>query len=529
MEGTTSRGGIVSELGESPESPLPPGVSKDVRTVAKGGAIQILGQVSQRGLSMVFNFVALAFVGTNRFGLYKQITQVLAIAGQLGLAGFNYATMRFITKARAEGKPAGVKGSARVGIVAVLIASGVVVAALLLFPEPIAAGFADSPADEPLFVRLFRIGAPYIPLFALLQVLRYCTQAYKTMTPSVIAGGIVQPVVRFVVGYFVLLAGFEVAGLVHTLNLSFLIAAAVAAWFFVRMLTEDERAAKPRAEVGPMIRFALPQGGASMLGIQSLGLGVLVVGWYASNIEVALFAIALSIQGPGALFLGGILNIWAPVVSDLHAKGEIERLERLYQVITRWIATFSFPVWAALIVMPYVPVDVLAGDRGDGASIVVAILAAGNFFYTGTGPTGYVLSMTGRPGVNLANSVVAVVLYVAFGAWIVPEHGAMGMAIVDAIVTSVINTARVVEAKILVGVQPFGRPILKPIGATDVGAMVLVLWRLIPGYTLWFEIAGMAVAGVVYVFVLRLFGMDAEERDLWERIRSRVRPRKRRS
>ena len=519
----------MTELGESPESPLPPGVSKDVRIVAKGGAIQILGQASQRGLSMIFSFVALAFVGTSRFGLYKQITQVLAIAGQLGLAGFNYATMRFITKARAEGDHAAVKGSARIGVVAALIASTVVVAVLLVFPEPIAAGFADSPQDEPVFVRLFRIGAPYIPLFAMLQVFRYCTQAYKTMTPSVIAGGIVQPIVRFVVGYFVLLAGFEVTGLIHTLNFSFLVSAVVAAWFFRRMLTEEERAVRPRADAGPMIRFALPQGGASMLGIQSLGLGILVVGWYDSNVQVALFAIALSIQGPGALFLGGILNIWAPVVSDLHARGEIERLERLYQVITRWIATFSFPVWAALIVMPYVPVDVLAGERGEGAALVVAILAAGNFFYTGTGPTGYVLSMTGRPGVNLANSVVAVILYVAFGAWIVPEHGAVGMAIVDAIVTSVINTARVIEAKVLVGVQPFGRPILKPIAATAIGAVVLLLWRLIPGYTLWFDILGIVVAGIVYIFTLRMFGMDAEERDLWERIRSRAKVRKKRS
>lgn len=266
-----------------------------------------------------------------------------------------------------------------------------------------------------------------------------------------------------------------------------------------------------------------------MLGIQSLGLGILVVGWFGSNVEVAVFAIGLSIQGPGGIFLGGILNIWAPVVSDLHARGRIDQLDRLYKVITRWVATFSFPVWAALIVMPYVPVDVLAGERGEGASIVVAILAAGNFFYTGTGPTGYVLSMTGRPGVNLANSIVAVILYVVAGMWAVPRYGAAGMAAVDAGVTAVINSARVVQAKFLVGVQPFGKPMLKPIAATAIGAAVLVLWRLIPGYTLWFEILGIAVAGVVYLLALRAFGMDPEEREVWERIKKRARKKKARS
>ena len=507
----------------------PEGVSSEIRTVAKGGAIQIFGQVSQRGLSFIFQFIAVAFVGRPAFGVYKQISQVLAIAAQVALAGFNYAAMRFITVARAEGRPGGVKGAAKVSIFGVLIGSVVVVAALLLLAEPLASTFADEPADEPLFVRLFRIGAPYVALFALLQVLRYCTQAYKTMTPSVIAGNIVQPVVRFVVGLVVLLMGFEVAGLVHTLNISIFAAAVVAAYFFARMLTEEERSATPRAPVAPMVRFALPQGGASLLGIQSLGLGILVVGKYATDVQVAIFALALSLQGPGTVFLGGILNIWAPVVSDLHAKGQIERLDRLYKVITRWVATFSFPVWAALIVMPYVFVDLFIPGRGEGIPVVVAILAAGNFFYTGTGPTGYVLSMTGRPVANLINSIVSVVLYVVAGAWAVPRYGAEGMAVVDAVVTALVNTARVIQAKILVGVQPFGRPILKPVAATAIGAVVLLLWRWIPGYTVWFDAAGIVVAGLVYVGALRAFGMDPEEREVWERIKKRVKRKKSRS
>ena len=529
MVATQGRGDLLSELGEGPDASLPPGVSKEIRTVAKGGAVQIFGQVTQRGLSFVFQFVALAFVGTALFGVYKQISQVLAIAAQLAIGGFNYAAMRFITLARAEGRPAGVKGAARVSIVAAVIGSTVVVAGLVVFAGPLAALFADSTADEPLFTRLFRIGAPYVPLFAVLQVLRYCTQAYKTMTPSVISGNIVQPVVRFIVGFAVLLAGFEVAGLIHTLNVSIFAAAITVAYFFNRMLTEEERAAAPRAPLGSMVRFALPQGGASLLGIQSLGLGILVIGAYESDVQVALFAIALSLQGPGTVFLGGILNIWAPVVSDLHAKGEIDRLDRLYKVITRWVATFSFPVWAALMVMPYVFVDLFAGDRGQGASTIVVILAAGNFFYTGTGPTGYVLSMTGRPGVNLINSAVGVVLYVVAGAWAVPRYGAEGMAVVDAVVTAVVNTARVIQAKVLVGVQPFGRPMLKPIGATAIGAVVLLLWRWIPGYSVWFDAAGIVVAGLVYVGALRAFGMDPEEREVWDRIKKRAKRKKGRS
>jgi O-antigen/teichoic acid export membrane protein len=193
----------------------------------------------------------------------------------------------------------------------------------------------------------------------------------------------------------------------------------------------------------------------------------------------------------------------------------------LYQTITRWIATFSFPVYAALIIEPDFFVRFFGNAAVEAAS-VAAILAVGNLFYSGTGPTGYVLSMTGRPGVNFANSVSAVVLYVVLGFMVVPEHGAVGMAVVDAVVTAVVNAARVLEAKVLVGVQPFGRSFLKPVAATLVAAGVLLLWQLVPGDTIALEIVGIVVAGAVYLVVLKAFGLDPEERYVWDRIRARA-------
>jgi len=493
----------------------------DIETVAKGGAVQIVGQISARSVTFAFTFAAVRILGTAAYGLYREVAGVLSIAGQLGLAGFNYASMRFIARSRAARNHGGVRGAARVGLAGAGIASAVVVIALLTGADLLASAFAGSPAKESEFADYIRIGAAYVPLFALMQVLRYCTQGYKTMVPSVIAGNVIQPLARFTLGVGFLLA-FGVAGAVTGLVASVGIGALAAALYFRRMLTAEERSATPSAEPGAMVRFALPQGGASLLGIQNLGLGVIVLGIASSNVQTALFGIALSLQGPGTVFLGGIVNIWAPVVADLHEKGEIGRLGSLYQTINRWIATFSFPVFGALILEPDLFVWMIAGNKGEGAAGVVAILALGNFFYTGTGPTGYLISMTGRPGINLANSVVAVALFAGAGALVVPEHGAVGMAVVDAVVTALVNCARVVEAKILIGVQPFGRSFIKPVIATVVGAAVLLAWRLVPGDDLWLDAAGICVAAAVYLGVLRALGLDPEERHVLDRIKARA-------
>lgn len=495
---------------------------EDVRTVAKGGATQILGQISQRGLGFVFTGVAGRILLPAGYGLYRQVAQVLAIAGQLGLAGFNYASMRFIAKARATRDHAGVRGAARLGLAGAATASVIVCVSLLVLADRLAALFAETDQEAAELADLLRLGAAYVPAFAMMQVLRYCTQAYKTMVPSVVVGNIVQPSLRFILGVALLLAGFGVAGAVSTLVASMAIGAGAAYWYYTRMLTADERRASPRSEPGAMIRFALPQGGSSLLGIQALGFGIIILGVFREDAEVGLFAIALALQGPGGVFLSGIVNIWAPVVSDLHEKGELDRLGSLYQTITRWVATFSFPVFAALMLEPDVFVRLFAGAKFGEAVPVVPILAIGNIIYTGTGPTGYVLSMTGRPGVNFANSIVAVALYVALGTLIVPEHGVIGMAVVDATVTAVANLARVVEAKLLVGVQPFGRSFLKPVGATAIAALLLWGWGLFADGTLALEITGIVVAAGAYLMALRLMGIDPEERYVWKRIKSQA-------
>jgi O-antigen/teichoic acid export membrane protein len=167
-------------------------------------------------------------------------------------------------------------------------------------------------------------------------------------------------------------------------------------------------------------------------------------------------------------------------------------------------------------------VQIFGGAKYADAASVVAILAIGNLFYTGTGPTGYVLSMTGRPGVNFANSIVAVALYAGLGAVVVPDHGAVGMAVVDAIVTALVNSARVVEAWILVGVQPFGKSFVKPVVATVTGAVALLLWQAIGDDAVWVHIAGIVVAAGVYLATLVLLGMDDEEKYVWARIRARA-------
>ena len=495
----------------------------DVALIAKGGAVQVTGQFVQGIVAFLFVAVVVRLLGTADYGSFRQVAQILAIAAQVGLAGFNYAAMRYIAKARASGDPGAVWSSAQIALAGAALSSGIVFVVLVATASPIAARFADTSAERHDLAALIRLGAGFVPLFALTQVLRYCTQAYKTMVPSVLVGNIVQPLVRLLVATGLIVAGFGVGGAVVAVMIASAVALVVAVVLFRRMLTGAERMERHPVRAGPIARFALLQGGASLFGVQTLGLGVLLLGLFGTDHDVGLLGIALALQTPGTLFLGGVVNIWAPVVTDLFERGEMDRLASLYRTITRWVVTFSLPIFAALIVVPELFLDILVGPRGAAAASLVAVLALGNIFYTGTGPTGFVLSMTGHPGVNLVNSIVAVLLYVGLGVIIVPAHGALGMAAVDAIVTVGVNAVRVIEARILVGIHPFGVSLLKPVLATVLAVVVLAGSVAVLGSGTAARAVGMVMAGLVYVGVLLRLGLDPEEQHVWNGFKRRAR------
>jgi O-antigen/teichoic acid export membrane protein len=494
----------------------------DVTTLAKGGALQMVGRVSSRVLGFAFIAVAVRILGASKYGLFREVTQVLLIAATLAPGGFQFAAVRFIARARALHRPGAVRGSATVAVWGGATVSTLVFIGLLVLAQPIANHFATGASKQADLAHLLRLGALFVPLYSMTLVLLYCTQGYRTLVPTTAVNDVGLPAARFALGTVAILAGLEVAGLVGALVLAAALALLGALWFYRKLLTEEEKVAVPEREVGPIVRFALLLGASNLFSTQSLGLGIILLGIYSTDRNVGLFAIALALQAAGGVFLQSLVGIWAPVVTKVYEEGDIARLQSLYRAITRWIVTMAFPVYAALMVLPGFFGRLLAGHNGADAAPLIVVLAIGNIFYAGTGPSGHILNMTGRPRVTLINSITAVIVYIALGAIVVPHFGAIGMAWVDAAITASLNLTVVLEGRGLVGVHPFGRSFLKPLSATVTFALFLLIWRTIFGTGLAIDGLGLIIGVAIYIGVLMKLGMDPEERYVWGRIKQRI-------
>lgn len=495
----------------------------DLRVMVKGGAIQFVGFGVNRLANLVFVAITVRFLGPAGYGLYRQVAQLLQMIGNMGPGGFDVTGLRWIAKARASNDPGAVRGAARVAFTGSTVVSLSLGLAVFLSATWIARGFADSPADVGIMVELLQLGAAFVPLYALMQVVRFACQGFKTNVPSVVAGNVVQPVSLIVVSIGGLALGWGVHGLIIGLMASAALGLVTAIWFFNRIRTRDEKTIAAGSQVGPMVRFAIPQWGVTLFRVGGLGPHLVLLGLLSSDLDVGLFAIGNSLQGLALIFPQAILSLWGPMVADLHERGEMDRLGALYQTVTRWMASFSFLFIAALIIQPEFFVHLLGGGQASDSALLTSILALGTLFTVATGPCGAVITMTGYPTVNLANSVVGLVLYIGAAVWLLPRYGALGMALIDAGMAFLMNMARVLEAKFLAGIQPYSRNFLKPVGATLASGAVLFGWRFLPWEGFLWVLPGLLLAGVVHFGVLWAAGIDPEDRFVWERTVAKLR------
>ncbi len=308
------------------------------------------------------------------------------------------------------------------------VASTVVFVVLQLAASDIAARFGETDEARRELAGLVRLGALFVPL-TLTQVFRYCTQAYKTMVPSVVVGNIIQPVVpsscvdpcrircagcRFRLGHR--LSGGALGG-AHP------VPADGHQDRKERPASESTRSDDPiRSSALFAARHPDPRVGSADLG------GV----WDGSRCG-SMVSPSLS-KRPGPCSWEG-------------SSTSGPRWSQICTSAVRWSVCSPFTVQSAMGGHVF-----LAGvcsahpaARTPRSSTLVAVLRSTSL--CSTGPTGFLLSMTGRPGINFVNSAVGGSSTSASVSGIVPASAVA----LHAVVTAIINNGRVIEVRIFRG------------------------------------------------------------------------------
>ena len=238
-----------------------------------------------------------------------------------------------------------------------------------------------------------------------------------------------------------------------------------------------------------------------------------MVGFFLTSTAVGIYNVTLIVAAILSLPLAAFNQLFPPVASRLYSNGNLEELNRVFSIVTRWTLTSS--LFLGLVAALYrTEILGLFGPEFTAGAAVLAFFVASQLLNNAVGPSGYLLMISGHQYVLLANQWVFGVLNVVLNYYFILEYGLIGAALATATIGALNNVARLLEIWYLEGLFPYTRGFLKPLVASGGAASTMYgLHFVLAGVPLL--VAGIVVGLVTYGGLIWLLGIERADREFF--------------
>jgi O-antigen/teichoic acid export membrane protein len=245
---------------------------------------------------------------------------------------------------------------------------------------------------------------------------------------------------------------------------------------------------------------------------------------FCSSADMGVYQAASQLSILFSIAYGAFDNIFAPMVADLHARGEKARLAELYRICAKWGFYASAPVFLVILFAPGDLVKFVYGNAYVEAATPLVILSFGKVVMMTTAASGPVLLMTGRQKLFVAIPLAVLPIDLLLNFLLVPAYGLAGAASAAAISALILNAATILAVRKELGIWPFDARYVKAAIATSAAFGLLYILPpfeiRVPALRL-FVIAGISLAA--FAGCLVALGLDTEDREVLGIVRARVR------
>jgi O-antigen/teichoic acid export membrane protein len=489
----------------------------DERTILAGTGQSAVGLV----VAILATFGAQVLItqiqGPVAFGIVTLATQGALVLGYFSRFGMDMAAVRRVAIDVGQGERSRVRAIVSRASTISTVASLVVAALVFVLAEPVARSFA--PADVEGATLAFRAGALAIPFAALVQVYLGATRGLKIMRHTLYVFWMGQPLLWLALIPLGWLVARSVGLTTLAYAVSWILATGWAAYLWYRE-TRGFGGEPPLAgEVGDLMRYGAPRAPAALFSQLLFWTDLFVLARFVgvagdvTQADVGIYAAAARAAQVILLFIISVSLMFSPFVADLHARGERDKLDRLYKWLTRWTLAATLPIFIVLAVAPGSALRLFGGEFGAGA-LALNILLLGQLVNVATGAVGFILIMVGRTGWDLVVYGGSVALDVAVAWLLIPGIGMEGAAVAGAVTMAVSKVARLYLVWRFVRIQPYDRSyllLLLPAGAGFVAGLGAHL--LLAGGAWYVDLVGTAATvTIAYAVVLLAAGLPPSER-----------------
>jgi O-antigen/teichoic acid export membrane protein len=472
----------------------------DLATVARGGAINLVGVITNTLFNFMLVLVVTRGLETSGAGIFFESIALFSLLSTIAQWGSETGIVRTIPRFRVLGRIDDIRHSLVAGLAPVAIAGAVLGVVMFVWAEPLSSLLTNGRHAAEL-APVARVLAFFLPIGAVYTVGLAATRGFGTMIPTLVIDKIARAIAQPTLALIVVTAGWSASALAVAWASPFAGGLALVLWWTGSLLRRWEREPLDGAEVGAgarhtfreFWRFTAPRGLASVFAVAILWLDTLLLGALRSPSEAGIYAAATRYLVVGQFIGVAILQVVGPKLSELLAAHDRERARSVYAVSTSWLILCAWPLYLSMIVMAPALLSVF-GPAYATAQTTLAILGAAMLVATAVGPVDMVLLMAGKSSWNLMNTLIALVANVVLNLLLIPPFGMEGAAVAWAASILINNLLPLFQVHRSIGLHPFSRGWLVAAGIC-IGAFGLVeaIARRAIGTELWVLI----VAGLV--------------------------------
>lgn len=492
--------------------------------ISRQSGVFFAGTLFSAAFGYVFKVYLARVLGAADLGLYTLGVTLIGFFGIFNTLGLPQSTVRFVAAYRASGKFAQLHALLWRGAGLLIAANVFFAAVLLLLGRVIAVRLYHSPAL-----------VPYLPLFAAMMLFSVLSvffgkvlAGYRDLKLRTLIVNFVGSPLNMLAAVLFISAGMGLRGYVLAQVVSSAIVC-VLLLMAVRRFTPPEarfsarKGSSPAKEVWSL--------SAAMLGIGFLEfimaqVDKVALGYFRGAREVGIYSVATAVVVYVALALTSLNQIFAPIISDLHTRGDHALLARLFQSLTKWVMGLTLPLAAVVIVFARPLMRIFGHDFEAGWPILI-IGTVGQLVNCGVGSVGYLLLMSGNEKRVIRVQIVMAAVMTTLSAALIPVWGVVGAAVAAAVTNVGMNLGYLLEVRKRLGLSPYNRGYVRLVLPTI--AMAAATFALKRGSEIfrhdWLAVGTTLVSAyAVFAVAALIVGLDADDklvaRALWSRVRA---------
>jgi len=491
--------------------------------VSRQSGVAFAGTIFSAVLGYFFKIYLARTLGPDALGQYALGITVISFLGIVNVLGLPDAAMRFVAQYSASGKFAELRSLLWNGAALILLGNLVFAILLLKIGPWIATRFYHSP-------QLVR----YLPLFAAIMV----TGALVSFFSKVLAGykeiGRRTVITRFISTPLTIVLAMVLISLGAGLR-GYLVAQIASAIAVLALLVAMTWRLTPSAASFPSLKkFSLAPEiwsfSAAMLGVALMEFFMsqadrVALGYFRGAREVGIYSVAAALVAYEIIILQSVNQIFAPMISDLHTRGEHALLRRMFQTLTKWMLGLTCPLAFVMIIFAQPIMRIFGHDFAAGWPILV-IGTCGQLVNIGVGSVGFLLLMSGNQRRLVRVQSVMALVMVVLSIWWVPLWGAWGAAMAAAATNIGVNVWNLIEVNAALRITPYNSSyfrLLPPAGLSLLTALLMTQLARFASAEWIVILLALSLAYGVFTATAFLMGLDADDRLIadaaWIRVR----------